>query len=207
MRCKASLSPIDTHLAQNFGAALCGDGIPDGFPFLVKLIDAAQDLSVQVHPGKDLHDDERKDESWILLRADTKASLIHGFNGSVSREQLGEALAHGDPMPLFRQVPVTAGTIVRVPPGTVHAIGAGILLLEVQDPMPRTYRLWDYARRGLDGNPRELHVEQALRAIDWTIVPSFSSLVLCLRTAGVTGDFSCRHLAIVSKIFNFQAGS
>lgn len=154
-------------VTREYGRALTGRRAPKGaFPLLVKVIDAADDLSVQVHPGKG--DLERfpgahsKDESWLILASDDDARLLHGCRDGVTRESFRQALAGGQPDALLREVRVTPGDVVRVAPGTFHAIGGGILLVEVQEPSDTTFRVWDFGRVGLDGKPRALHVEEAL---------------------------------------------
>ncbi len=152
------------------GGSLTGaarDG--ERFPLLVKVLDATTDLSVQVHPGEEdleaLPDDARsKDECWIILDAEPGAHVLHGAAPDATPERLRAACeGEGDPVALLRRVPVAAGDVLRVPPGTLHAICAGVVLLEIQQPSDTTYRVWDYDRPGLDGEPRELHLERALQ--------------------------------------------
>lgn len=136
------------------------------FPVLVKLIDAARDLSVQVHPDDDYalrHEGQLgKTEMWYIIDAEPGASLYCGFRREVSPAELHRAIEENTLCKLLRRVPVKAGDVVFIPAGTVHAIGAGILLAEIQQSSSVTYRLYDYGRLGADGKPRELHIDKAL---------------------------------------------
>lgn len=151
---------------REFGSALVGSGSPSArFPLLVKILDAAKDLSVQVHPGdQDLHKfdgAQSKDESWLILASEDGA-ILHGCVPGTDRESWETAVRQRNPVPLLRRVEVVPGDLFRVRPGTVHAILEGTALLEIQQPSDTTFRVYDYERPGLDGKPRELHVEQAL---------------------------------------------
>lgn len=163
--------------ADTFGAELLGSGSTarygTSFPLLVKLIAAAQDLSVQVHPddayARQHHSGSGqtgKAEAWLILAARPGAAVYRGFRRDVSGEEVRTAIADGTLPELLNRIPVREGDVIFNPPGTVHAIGAGILLFEVQQPSDLTYRLYDYGRRGADGQPRELHVEHALAVAD-----------------------------------------
>lgn len=158
-------------LVEQHGRALVGERAregPDGvlrFPLLVKLIDAGDDLSVQVHPGQDYaraHPGTfSKDEAWLVVSVDPGARVLHGFRDGVTKEKFVDAIAHGRAHELLRNVRVSVGDVLRIAPGTVHAVGAGCVLLEVQEPSDTTFRVWDYNRQE-NGKPRKLHVEQAL---------------------------------------------
>lgn len=150
-----------------WGTALIGTAAPDGrFPLLVKLLDAADDLSVQVHPGPAQADPVRgiysKDECWLILDADPGAAIVHGFREDTAPAAFRSAVEAGKPLELLHRVPVQPGDVFRVPPGTIHAICGGVALLEIQQPSDTTYRVYDYGRAGLDGRPRPLHLEEAL---------------------------------------------
>jgi len=140
------------------------------FPLLFKLIDAAQTLSVQVHPDAEaarrLGGEARpKTEAWYILQVEPGAHLYVGLEEGVSLDDLRRGLADGRVEPLLRRVPVQAGDFIYLPAGTLHAIGAGIVLAEIQQASDTTYRVFDWNRVGLDGRPRQLHVEQALASI------------------------------------------
>ena len=163
------------------GPAARGDR---AFPLLLKLLDAAQDLSVQVHPSRaDLRrmgiDSSGKTESWIVLDAEPGARIVHGLAPGITRaaayavlEALGGGvLPAGEESRLFRWVEVKRGDVVHVPAGTVHTIGGGILILEVQETCDITFRLHDWGRPGTDGKPRALHLSEAAGVGDPETVP------------------------------------
>ena len=141
------------------------------FPLLVKFIDAQDDLSVQVHPGdamaKELGEFNGKTEMWYVIQADSGARINVGFNRKMQAEDLRRFVAENRVEEALRYHPVQAGSVFYIPAGKVHAIGKGILLAEIQQLSDITYRLYDYNRRYAEGNPRELHVEEALQAIDF----------------------------------------
>jgi mannose-6-phosphate isomerase len=142
---------------------------PDGvlrFPLLVKLIDAGDDLSVQVHPDEAWARAHpgcfAKDEAWLVVHAEPGAQVLHGLKEGVDRAAFERAIAAGRVHELLRAVRVSAGDVLRIRPGTFHAVGRGCLLLEVQEPSDTTFRVWDYDRRDDSGRARPLHVEEAL---------------------------------------------
>ena len=154
-------------VVENHPTELLGEGDRTAFPLLVKLLDAADDLSVQVHPGKQhegvMPGARSKDEAWVILHTQPGGAILHGLKEGVTREDFSACVASGgDPTTLMRREEVQPGDVVHVPPGTMHAICAGVSLLEIQQPSDTTYRVWDYNRPGLDGLPRDLHIEQAL---------------------------------------------
>ncbi len=151
----------------------CGDEVLgtncrrfDFFPVLIKLIDAKSDLSIQVHP-----DDEYalrteggygKTEMWYVVDCEPGAKLYCGFSRSISKEQFEELIAKGTLESALNEVPVKKGDVFFIKAGTIHAIGAGILIAEIQQNSNTTYRVYDYGRVGADGKPRELHIQKAL---------------------------------------------
>jgi mannose-6-phosphate isomerase len=159
------------------------------FPLLVKLLDAQQDLSVQVHPGDAYalaHEagELGKTEMWYVLHAEPGAGVILGVKPGVTREVFAGALQIANrksqvanrkspnaverPLAeLLRRVPVQAGQAIAIPAGTVHALLAGTVVTEIQQNSDATYRIYDWGRVGTDGKPRELHVEKALDVIDF----------------------------------------
>lgn len=138
----------------------------DYFPVLIKLIDAKENLSVQVHPDNEyarIHEGEYgKTEAWYVLECEEGASLIYGFNRSITREELRERIENNTLLEVVNRVPVKRGDLFFIESGTLHAIGKGILLAEVQQNSNTTYRVYDYGRIGADGKPRALHIEKAL---------------------------------------------
>jgi len=141
------------------------------FPLLIKFIDAEQDLSIQVHPddklAKKRHNAYGKTEMWYVIEADKGAKLNSGFNQEVSREKYLEYLENGRLPELLHFDEVAPGDVFFIPAGRVHAIGKGILVAEIQQTSDVTYRIFDYNRKGNDGNERELHTGLALDAIDF----------------------------------------
>lgn len=139
------------------------------FPLLIKLLDCEDDLSVQVHPNdhyEHLSPGELgKTEMWYILAAKPGAKIIYGMNEEVTRESLAQAIAENRILDCLQEVPVEAGDSFYIPAGTVHALGAGVLVAEIQQNSDTTYRLYDYDRPGLDGKPRELHIEDSLNVI------------------------------------------
>lgn len=136
------------------------------FPLLVKIIDAQDDLSVQVHPDDEYAKKHEgyafgKTECWYILDAEPGAELVLGHEAN-TREELCELIEAEEWDRLFRQVPVEKGNFVYVPSGTVHAIGKGILILEIQQSSDITYRFYDYDRRDASGNTRDLHIEDSI---------------------------------------------
>lgn len=143
------------------------------FPLLISIIDANKDLSVQVHPTDEFaikfeNEVFGKSEMWYVAEAPENATIVFGFNDGVSKEKLKEALKKGEVKKLLNRLPVKRGDIVNIPAGLVHAITAGVMIFEVQQNVNITYRLYDYGRLGLDGKPRELHIEKAMDVIDFT---------------------------------------
>ena len=136
------------------------------FPVLVKLIDAAKDLSVQVHPDDRYAMREEgasgKTEMWYIVDCEEGASLLLGFNDTYTREEVREAALNGSLPSLCCRIPVHKGDVFWINPGTLHAIGGGITLAEIQQNSSLTYRLYDYGRLGADGKPRQLHLDRAL---------------------------------------------
>lgn len=173
----APLAGTSLHtLMQQSPDALCGRAIdpasPGIFPLMLKLIDPQSDLSVQVHPDDAYagahHDGELgKTEAWFVLDADPGAVIYRGWKPGTTKEACAEALRNGTVADLLHAVPVRAGDVAFLPAGTVHALGAGVRIAEIQQNSDTTYRVFDWNRVGLDGKPRELHVEHALAVMDF----------------------------------------
>ncbi len=136
------------------------------FPILIKLIDAKNDLSVQVHPDNEyamrVEKEYGKTECWYVLDCDEGAELIYGFNREITSEEFKEKIADNTFLETVNKVKVKKGDLFFIEAGTLHAIGSGILLAEIQQNSNTTYRVYDYGRVGADGKPRELHVEKAV---------------------------------------------
>jgi mannose-6-phosphate isomerase len=163
-------------LIVRYGAALLGKRVfadnPAQFPLLVKYLDAQDKLSVQVHPNDAYaaaHAGELgKSEMWYVLHAEPNSCLIAGLRAGVSAEQFRAALTQGDPAQLLHHLPVATGDSIFIPAGRIHAIMPGLLMLEIQQNSDTTYRLYDWGRLGLDGQPRALHIAQAMAVTNWT---------------------------------------
>lgn len=136
------------------------------FPILIKLIDAKDDLSVQVHPDNDyalrVEHEYGKTECWYILDCDEGAELIYGFNRKISSDEFKEKIADNTFLEAVNKVKVKKGDLFFIEAGTLHAIGKGILLAEIQQNSNTTYRVYDYGRIGADGKPRDLHVDKAV---------------------------------------------
>ncbi|MEW6356062.1 MAG: type I phosphomannose isomerase catalytic subunit [Planctomycetota bacterium] len=150
-------------VAKEFGPAL---------PLLFKFIDANDVISVQVHPDDQHaamhhHEDNGKAEGWYVLHADPGAKLILGLKPATPREEFEECIKVGDVSKCLNWIPVKKGDVIYLPPGTVHAIGPGIIIAEIQETSDLTCRLYDWDRPGEDGKPRPLHVDEALSVIDF----------------------------------------
>lgn len=160
------LQAVKKHGKEVLGTK-CAD-LPD-FPLLVKFIDARDRLSVQVHPENEyarrVENENGKTEAWYILDCDEGAELIYGFDGDLSKEECRAAIEQGTLLEKCNRVPVKPGDVCFIPAGTLHAIGAGILLAEVQQSSNVTYRVFDYNRVGKDGKQRELHVDKALDVV------------------------------------------
>ncbi|HYF94766.1 MAG TPA: type I phosphomannose isomerase catalytic subunit [Symbiobacteriaceae bacterium] len=160
-----------SELRQAFGAELLGArgmASPSGrCPLLIKLLDAQDDLSVQVHPADGYAGlppgELGKTEMWYILAAEPGARIVYGLRDGVDAAAFAAAVANGRTLETLRYIPVQAGDVFYVPAGTIHALGRGTVVAEVQQSSDTVYRVYDYGRTGLDGKPRELHVEHALR--------------------------------------------
>lgn len=142
------------------------------FPLLIKFIDAAQDLSVQVHPNdslaKERHQSFGKTEMWYIIQADEGSKLIMGFDKPISKEEYIKCLENKQITSVLNFEPVQKGDIFFIETGTIHAIGAGIVLAEIQQTSDITYRVYDWDRVDDKGNSRELHTEYALDALNYS---------------------------------------
>ena len=164
-----------TGLVRRYGADLVGRDVyrryGDLFPLLIKLIDARRDLSVQVHPGDEMamrcHGCMGKNEMWYILEAEAGAIIRTGFNRRLTQDEFDRRMADGTLLEAVNAVESRPGDTFYIPAGQIHTIGAGNLLVEIQQSSDVTYRVWDYNRRDADGNLRQLHVQQAREALDY----------------------------------------
>lgn len=165
-------------LVEEFGGELTGDvptvGPHGQFPILIKYLDAREDLSVQVHPPQayaDAHPGSHlKTEAWYVLQSEPGARLLKDLVPGVTREQFRAEIQAGTVERLIRSVPAKPGDCHFLPSGTVHALGGGILVAEVQTPSDTTFRVFDFNRLE-NGKPRTLHVNEALECIDFSHAP------------------------------------
>ena len=164
-----------TDLIKKYQEHLVGKRVYDHFgnefPLLIKFIDASEDLSIQVHPNDQLamerHNSFGKTEMWYVLNADPGAKLISGFNRSIDKNTYLEYFNSGRLEDILNYEDVKTGDVFYVPAGRVHTIGKGLLITEIQQTSDVTYRIYDFERTDADGNKRELHVEQAIDALDY----------------------------------------
>lgn len=165
-----------SELATAYGELLMGERnyarFGGEFPLLVKFIDAAKDLSVQVHPGDELaasrHNCSGKTEMWYVIDAEKGATLLTGFDGDITREEF-EKLSGKEMMSRLKKFSIGSGDMFYLPAGTVHSIGAGAFIAEIQQSSDITYRIYDFERKDAQGRSRELHTKMALDAIDFSI--------------------------------------
>jgi mannose-6-phosphate isomerase len=167
------LAGKDLHwLVENHRADLLGDAKLEAgrFPLLIKLLDAQEKLSLQVHPpaskAAELRGDP-KTEMWYIADAIPNAELYVGLKRGVTRADFERRIGDGSVAECFHRVPVQPGVAMFLPSGRVHAIGAGLVIFEIQQNSDTTYRVFDWNRVGLDGKPRDLHVPQSLASIDF----------------------------------------
>ena len=203
-------------LINEFTSDLVGETIynqfGDEFPLLIKFIDAKEALSIQLHPhdhlAKKRHNSFGKTEMWYVMQADEKANLIVGFQKDVSQEEYIQHLENKSLTDILNIDEVAAGDVYFIPTGRVHAIGAGVLLAEIQQTSDITYRVYDWDRQDSEGNFRDLHIEEALEAIDYSSKPSYktdysktqnisSEIVSCpyftTNVLPINGDVSVNH--------------
>jgi mannose-6-phosphate isomerase len=160
-------------LMKNFPRELLGNAKPangNRFPLLIKILDAREKLSLQVHPPAIKTAEfkgEPKTEMWFIADAAPGAELFVGLKRGVTRAEFEKKIQTGEIADCFHRIPVRAGDAMFLPSGRVHAIGAGLVIFEIQQNSDTTYRVFDWNRTGLDGKPRQLHVAQSLASIDF----------------------------------------
>jgi len=192
---------MDSYPAEMIGRARPAAG--DRFPILCKILDARDKLSLQVHPpaakAAELNG-EPKTEMWFIADAAPRAELFVGLKRGVTRGDFEAKIMDGTVADCFHRAPVRAGDAMFLPSGRVHAIGAGLVIFEIQQNSDTTYRVFDFNRMGLDGKPRELHVAQSLASID------FNDFEPALVSSDFSGDDSVRSRAIVrNPLFNVDS--
>ena len=163
------------HLIEEYGEVLLGKGnsavVCSGFPLLVKILEAEQTLSVQVHPddvmAKARGEARGKDEMWYVMEAADEAALVAGLKIPLTHQDYQERVKDGSFNEVLQYYKVKAGDVFNIPAGRVHALGAGIKVAEIQQASDTTFRIYDYNRKDKDGNLRELHVTEAGEAMDY----------------------------------------
>ncbi len=166
------------------------------FPVLIKLIDANDWLSIQVHPNDELAAKRKigrgKTEMWYVLGADNDAQLISGFNKKIDKDTYLKYLGKNRLKEILNFEKVNVGDVFMMPAGRVHALGPGVMLAEIQETSDTTYRIYDWDRRDAEGNSRELHIEEALDAIDFEVHASYRTEYLRAEEQSVPLE-SCEH--------------
>lgn len=169
-------------------------------PLLAKLIDARKDLSIQVHPNDEMaareHGKMGKSEMWYVIDAQPGSYLYAGFKEPITKYEFKKRIEDGSITDVLARHEVKSGDVFYLPAGRVHAICSGILLAEIQQSSDVTYRIFDYNRLGLDGKPRQLHVDLAEQALDYNVVDEY-------RTEYKT-DKNCANLVIDSPYFSVR---
>ncbi len=164
-------------LVEQYRADFVGQSVyaryGNNFPLLIKFIDAAKDLSVQVHPNNKMamerHGSLGKSELWYIMKAEPNAKIYVGFKSPISKYEYEKRIEDGSICQVLQEHYVHSGDVFYIPAGRVHAICGGIMLAEIQQSSDLTYRIFDYNRPGLDGKPRELHTELAKEALDYNV--------------------------------------
>jgi len=175
-------NPLD-ELIEIYMGDLVGDCVYDqfgtNFPLLIKFIDANDVLSIQVHPddklAKERYNSAGKTEMWYVIDAQKDAELISGFNQEMDKDQYVKHLENGKLPQILNHEKVKAGDVFYIPAGRVHAIGAGIVLAEIQQTSDVTYRIFDWDRKDEKGVSRELHTEEAIDAIDFKVYDNYKT--------------------------------
>ena len=168
------------------------------FPILIKLIDARDNLSIQVHPSDDyalkVEHEFGKTEMWYVVDCDPGAYLYYGFNRVIDKEEFARRIADNTLPEVLNKVEVHKGDCFFIASGTIHAIGGGILIAEIQQNSNTTYRVYDYGRLGADGKPRELHIEKA-EAVT-TLTPPTAAYGAVEAVDGVARLASCKYFTV-----------
>lgn len=184
------------YVMQNHQKDLLGYEGLERFPLLIKILDAQEKLSLQVHPPASVAASlkgEPKTEMWYITDATPEADLFVGLKPGVTREQFEEKIHDGTVADCFHRIPVKAGDAMFLPSGRVHAIGAGLVIFEIQQNSDTTYRVFDWNRVGLDGKPRPLHIRESLASIDFTDFEPFLTQAKYSRNPTISIRFLTDH--------------
>jgi mannose-6-phosphate isomerase len=170
------------------------------FPLLIKILDANDNLSIQVHPDDEyaqkVAGEEGKTEAWYVVHAKEEAQIIYGLKNHITKEGFIRAVENNQIMDAVKKVPVKSGDMIFVPAGTIHALLDGVMVYEVQQNSDTTYRIYDYDRVGDDGKRRELHIEKAMEVINFAEQPS----TIFKNTSVHCQHFSMEKLSIAGEI-------
>ncbi len=188
---------------------LVGDGVfgtfGHQFPLLLKFIDTTQPLSIQVHPDSAMawerHKSFGKTEMWFVVHAEEDAEIIVGFKPGVDRDTYLHHVENNTLRDIMNVEKAFPGDVFFIPAGRIHAIGAGITLCEIQQTSDVTYRIYDWDRPGLDGNPRELHTDEAVDAIDFGVVDAYKTAYQVMPN-GSTKLVSCPYFTTNLLVFD-----
>lgn len=185
---------------ESWHTSICRDNVP----VLIKFIYARDILSVQVHPDDEYAErleglPRGKDEMWLILECDRDSEIIYGFKRRVDKSELLELVEKGMVVENLSFVKVRRGDCIFVPAGTVHTLGRGILALEIQQPCELTYRLYDWDRTDMNGNKRELHIEKAVEAIDYSNVLPEIKNIYDSSVDDIFNIINCKHFSCVYR--------
>lgn len=207
-----------TNLLENYNEAILGKKLSAQFgiqfPLLFKFLDAREDLSIQVHPNDELaqkrHNSFGKTEMWYVIQADEGAKIIVGFKHKSGPEEYLEHLNNKNLTNILNEVEVKAGDVFFLETGTIHAIGAGIMIAEIQQTSDITYRVYDWDRTDANGKGRELHVEQALDAMNYNTTNAKREYTNIANTANVMVDcpyFTTSYVPLIGIMEEEKDGS
>jgi len=197
-------------LIEVYMGDLVGDKVYEtyglGFPLLIKLIDAADNLSFQVHPNDDYASKNLqsygKSELWYILHANQGAELVSGFNRTTSGNEVLEKIMNNSISEIIHCENVKQGEVYYIPAGRIHSIGKGIVLAEIQQSSDITYRIWDFDRTDSNGNKRELHIDNAIEVLDFAAVTDaktkFTKLPDSSSKIIETPHFSCNVVCLLN---------
>lgn len=195
--CGESLADILCAAPAGMAGTRCGIA---PFPLLIKLIDAQKDLSVQVHPSDAAACREKgeqgKTEMWYVVDCEPESTLFLGFSRAVTPDELRQRAQDGTICEVLNRVAVHPGDVFFVRPGTVHAIGAGILVAEIQQNSDTTFRVYDYNRLGADGKPRQLHLERAIEVMNCAPAQGAADTLLPCPPDGVQEVLTCEYFRV-----------
>lgn len=183
---------------NNIGESWETGFLGENTPVLIKLIDAKETLSVQVHPGNEFalkfeNANNGKNEAWVVLECEEDACIIYGFNRPILKKELKSLLEKGLISEVLNHVKVKKGDCIYIPSGTVHSLGKGILVYEVQQPSDLTYRIYDWDRKDFQGKSRELHIDKAVEVIDYSsLLPPITNIYNSLKN-GFFNIIDCRY--------------